>query len=426
MGPVFAHVDLDAFYASVECVDDPSLAGKPLVVGARPGRRGVVSSCSYEARRFGIHSAMPIAQARRLCPQAVFLPVRMSRYLEVSQRIMAILSDFTPVCQRISIDEALLDLSGTQRLYGPPQEAGVRIKQRVRRETGLTLSIGIAANRFVAKLASEACKPDGLRVIAAGEEGEFLESLPLEKLWGVGEATRRRLLAAGIDSVAALREYSAEALGALMGEACGRYLFAAARGRDPGILSEKPRSRSISSEVTFETDVADPRALARTLLELSEEVAFRMHGEGFSANTATLKLRTFDFLTTTAQRTVQRAIGSSDELYALTRALLQTRWDGRTPVRLVGVGVAARAEAGEAPYSQGELFEDDLDRRHRVEQAVSRLQERLQGVRLTKASLLSPLPGPGRRPTRKLSPPGPPSDRPPGRRRGSGSPEAGR
>jgi len=421
--PVILHVDLDAFYASVERVDDPSLAGKPVVVGARPGHRGVVSSCSYEARRFGIRSAMPISHALRRCPQAVFLPVRMERYLEVSQQVMTILAEHTPQFQRVSIDEAFLDLSGMERLYGSPEAAGGRIKQRVLRETGLTLSIGIAANRYVAKLASEACKPDGLRLVRPGEEEEFLESLPLEKLWGVGEATRCRLLAAGIGTIAALREHSQEALAVLMGEACGRYLYAAARGRDPGIVSDSPRSRSISAEVTFETDLSDAQAVNRALLELCEEVAFRMLRERLASNTATLKLRSFDFRTTTAQRTQQRRIGSSDELHALVTGLLKARWDGRTPLRLVGVGVSAagRGEDPEAAYSQGELFEDELGRKRRVEEAVGALKQRIQGVRLTKASLLD-------RPasTRRPAPPGPPSGRPPGRRRGSGSSPAGR
>jgi DNA polymerase-4 len=423
--PVIFHVDLDAFYASVECLDDPTLIGRPLVVGARPGHRGVVSSCSYEARRFGIRSAMPISQALRRCPQAVFLPVRMKRYLEVSQTVMGILEGYTPVFQRISIDEAFLDLSGTRRLYGSPEGTGRRIKDHVVRDTGLTLSVGIASNRYVAKIASEASKPDGLLLIRPGREADFLESLPLEKLWGVGEATRGRLLEAGIGSIATLREYSREALSALMGEACGRYLYAAARGCDPGIVSENPRSRSISAEVTFENDVKDPPTVSRALLELSEEVAFRLLRERLNSNTATLKLRTFDFLTTTAQRTVKHWIGSSDELHALALQLLEARWDGSTPLRLVGVGVAnVAAPAPEAAEAQGELFDDSLRRKRRVEEAVTRLRQRVAGIRLTKASLLDT--PQGRRPPGPTRPaPGPPSGRPPECRRGSGSPPAG-
>jgi len=429
--PVILHVDLDAFYASVERVDDPSLAGRCVVVGARPGHRGGVAAGAYEARRFGVRSAMPISQALRLCPQAAFLPVRMQRYLEVSEQVMAILADHSPDFQRVSIDEAFLDLSGTQRLFGPPQAAAARIKGRVLAQTGLTLSIGVAANRYVAKLASASCKPDGLRVIAPGEEEEFLESLPLERLWGVGPATRSRLLAAGIGTGAALKEYTLPALAQLMGEACGRYLYDAARGSDPGIASESPKRRSISSEVTFETDEEDHQVLARTLLELSEEVAFRMRRESLVAHTATLKLRRFDFLTRSAQRTVQRPIGSCDELYALATALLDSRWDGRTPLRLVGVGVSAAGGTGEAVREiQGELFEDPLGRRRRVEEPVSGLKQRIDTLRRTKASLLPPPAAaqsasrPGS--TRKPAPPGPPADRPPGRRRGSGSSPARR
>jgi DNA polymerase-4 len=209
---VIFHVDLDAFYASVEQIDNPSLQGKAVIVGALPGHRGVVSSCSYEARRFGVRSAMPVSQAARRCPQGVFVPVRMKRYLEVSQAVMRILERFSPDFRQISIDEAFMDMSGTQRLYGAPLATGKTVKEKVRRQTGLTLSIGIAANRYLAKLASEHSKPDGLHFVQPGEEISFLDGLSLGNLWGVGEKTRERLLELNITSVQGLREYPKDIL----------------------------------------------------------------------------------------------------------------------------------------------------------------------------------------------------------------------
>jgi DNA polymerase-4 len=385
---VLFHVDLDAFYASVERRDDPSLQGKAIIVGARPGSRGVVSSCSYEARRFGVRSAMPIGEAYRRCPHGVFLPVRMRRYLEVSGQVMELLRSYAPVFQQLSIDEAFMDLSGTGRLYGPPEQLGERIKQQVRLGTGLTLSIGIAPNRYLAKLASEACKPDGLLRIHGGEEAAFLEGLPLARLWGVGDKTRQRLSELGIDTVTALRGLSEEALCGAMGEAGGRYLYRAARGIEPGAFSAEPKSRSLSSEMTFESDVASAKTIGRCLLELCQQVMYRLIKDDLSSNTVFLKLRLFDFSTTTAQKTVGHWLASSEELHKLVLELLGQRWDGSTPVRLIGVGAANVLSSGHPV--QGELFEDEFARRRKVEEAVTRLRERMEGVRLTKASLIHP------------------------------------
>jgi DNA polymerase-4 len=384
---VIFHVDLDAFYASVEQIDNPSLQGKAVIVGALPGHRGVVSSCSYAARRFGVRSAMPVSQAARRCPKGVFVPVRMKRYLEVSQAVMRVLEQFSPDFQQISIDEAFMDMSGTQGLYGPPLAAGKTVKEKVRTETGLTLSTGIAANRYLAKLASEYSKPDGLHFVQPGEEISFLDRLSLGKLWGVGEKTRERLLELNITSVQGLREYPKDILCSMMGEASGRYLHKACRGEDPGIFSASPKSRSISSEMTFERDIKNVDTLKRNILELSEQVMHRLLTGHLRTNTVVLKLRYFDFATTTIQKTVKHWITSSDEIYTLALQLLDRRWNGSTPVRLVGVGTANVVAPGQA--IQGELFEDDFDKKRKVEETVTRLREKMRGVKLTKASLIN-------------------------------------
>jgi len=383
---VIFHVDLDAFYASVERIDNPELRGKAVIVGARPGHRGVVSSCSYEARAFGVRSAMPISQAVRRCPAGVFLPVRMQRYVEMSNEVMQVLESFTPDFRQISIDEAFLDMSGTERLYGAPVNAGSRIKEQVRETTGLTLSIGIATNRYLAKLASEHCKPDGLLRIRPGEELTFLDGLSVGKLWGVGEKTRVRLQELNITSVQALRGFPLDVLASMMGEASGRYLYKASRGEDPGVFAASAKSRSISSEITFEQDINNADTLKRNILELSEHVMYRLLSSGSRSNTVVLKLRFFDFVTTTAQKTIKHWITSTDEIYKLAVELLFQRWNGSTPVRLVGVGTANVVAPGQA--IQGELFAEELDRKGRVEETVTRLRQKMKGVKLTRASLL--------------------------------------
>lgn len=384
--PVVFHVDLDAFYASVEALDDPSLAGRPVIVGALPGHRGVVSACSYEARKFGVHSAMPISQAQRRCPQAVFLPVRMGRYLEVSRRVMAILATYTPHLQQISVDEAFLDMTGTERLFGPARETAARLKAEVRREAGLAITVGIGPNKFVAKLATNSAKPDGLREVSAEGVEAFLDGLSLKDLWGVGAKTLERLSELAIDSVARLRAMGEDQLAALVGKGAAAFLSRAARGDDPGIFSEEPQSRSLSAETTFETDRKDRTSVERALLELCHQVAFRMLDEGWRSKTAVLKLRFHDFTTTTAQKTIGHWITSTEELYALTRALLAARWDGGSPVRLIGAGCANLERAGE--HGQLELFADGMERRRKVEEAVLGIRRRMGDGTVTKASLL--------------------------------------
>jgi DNA polymerase-4 len=384
---VVFHVDLDAFYASVEQRDDPSIAGKPVIVGAAPERRGVVSACSYEARRFGIHSAMPISQAYRRCPQGVFLPVRMERYLQVSRQVMAVLDRYTPRLQQISVDEAFLDMTGTELLLGPPLSIGRRLKDDVKRETGLAITVGIGGNKYMAKLATNSGKPDGLVMVAEEDAEKFLDGLALKDLWGIGEKTLRRLTELNITSVAQLRGFAQSELSRLMGAGAGAFIFGIVRGGDPGIFSEEPKSRSISSEITFETDRKDSTGIERMLLDLCHQVSFRAMEEGWKSKTASLKLRYHDFTTVSAQKTLKHWISSAEELHSVAKELLRSRWDAGTPIRLIGIGLSGLSPL--ESQDQLELFADDFSKKKRVEETILKLKRKLGDIPLTKASLLN-------------------------------------
>ncbi|HVO39475.1 MAG TPA: DNA polymerase IV [Spirochaetia bacterium] len=383
---VVFHVDLDAFYASVEQRDNPSLAGKPIIVGAAPGHRGVVSACSYEARRFGIRSAMPISQAYRRCPQGVYLPVRMERYIEVSRQVMGILEGYTPHLQQISVDEAFLDLTGTERLFGPAADTGRRLKAEVMEKTGLVISVGIAPNKYLAKLATNSGKPNGLVEVTKESAEAFLDGLALGDLWGIGEKTLQRLTELNITSVKQLRGFAEGELSRMLGAGAASFLASATRGGDPGIFSEEPRSRSLSSERTFERDRKDRTGIERALLELCHEVVFRMIEEGWKSKTVSLKLRFHDFTTVSAQKTLKHWVSSGDELDAIARELLNSRWNGTTPVRLVGIGFSSLTPVDS--QDQLELFTDEFTRKKRVEEAVFKIRRKLGDVPLTRASLI--------------------------------------
>jgi DNA polymerase-4 len=385
---VFFHIDLDAFFAAAEVLDDPSLAGKPVIVGAAPGHRGVVSTCSYEARKFGVHSAMPISEAHRLCPGAAFRPVRMSRYAELSSRVMAVFAGFTPDLIRVSIDEASLDMTGTERLWGLPEAAAVSIRDRVRDETGLSISIGIASNRYVAKVASGTKKPAGLVLVPEGGEADFMGGLRLKDLWGVGAKTRARLEELGIDDMRKLLALSAETVTSIFGRAGGDFIYKAARGIDPGIYAGEAKSRSISAETTFERDVSDRSLIEETLLGMSEELVARLYAEGGSSRCATLKLRYDDFETLSARETRPDAFSGSAGVYEAATSLLNKKWNGR-PLRLVGLGLSGLDEKTAA---QGDLFGERADRAARLEKAGIEAARRGLG-KLTRARLISrPIP----------------------------------
>jgi len=391
MAAVIFHVDLDAFFASVEQLDDPSLKGKPVVVGALPGHRGVVSTCSYEARAFGVRSAMPISEAYRRCPQAVYLQPRGWRYAEKSAEVMKIFGEFTPDLRQMSIDEAFLDMTGTERLWGAPPEAAKRLKTEVWQRTGLTISIGVGPNHYVAKIASGLMKPDGLVIVEPERVEAFMLELPLEKLWGAGEKTQQRFRELGIFTTAQLASLSRAQLESLFGRAASAFMYDAVRGRDPGVFSAaETESHSMSAETTFERDSADRDCIESVLLALSDELAFRLWNEGCRSRTLVLKLRFHDFTTISRRTTRSSYFRTSDEMLQGAAALLDKAWDGRTEIRLIGLGLAD-VEGDERPM-QAELFSDENERLRRAQAAVFEIERSGRG-KITRARLL----GKGRR-----------------------------
>ena len=315
------HVDMDAFYAAIEQLDKPELRGKPVIVGGL-GPRGVVSTASYEARRYGVHSAMPMARARKLCPHAVFLPPRFTRYREVSEQVLKILLHYTPLVEPLSLDEAFLDVSNVQELFGRAEEIARRIKREIRQKTGLTCSVGVAPNKFLAKLASDLKKPDGLVVVRHGEVLSFLEGLPVTRIWGVGEATAQRLQGMGIKTIGELRRVPLERLLREFGR-FGWTLHRLARGRDDRPVVPFHEPKSLGHEETFAEDLRDPAELEGVLFRLVETTAERLRKLGYRGRTVQLKLRTPDFTTHTRATTLATPTDQTATLWEAAQALLK-------------------------------------------------------------------------------------------------------
>ena len=378
-----AHIDMDAFYASVEQRDRPELRGRPVIVGADPKGRGVVSACSYEARVFGVSSAMPISRAARLCPDGVFLPVDMAKYVAVSRQIMAILDDFSPLVEPVSVDEAFMDLTGTASLFGPAPEAVSRIKARIRAETGLTASAGLATNKFIAKVASDLRKPDGLVVVEAGRGAEFLAPLPIERLWGVGRATAKDLATLGIATIGQLQRLPRATLVARLGDH-GAGLHDLAFGRDDRPVEPWAPPKSMGAETTFERDTSDRARLDATLRGQAERVARELRAERLSAARVTLKLRFADFRTLTRSHTGDPTQDGL-ELYRRAAVLL-AREALVQPVRLIGV--SASTLMAEHTGQLG-LLEANAVRRERLAHAVDRITGRFGEGTVIPATLLS-------------------------------------
>lgn len=380
MASLFFHVDIDAFFASVEQMDHPEHRGRPVIVGALPGHRGVVSTCSYEARAFGVHSAMPINEAFKRCPEGVFLPVRMERYQELSEKVFAVFGDFTPNVARISIDEAFLDMAGTERLFGKAAAAARSVKDAVLSRTGLHISVGAAPNRFVAKLASARSKPDGLIVVEEGQEMAFMDSLPLEKLWGAGDKTQERFREMNIRSLADLRRYEEGLLKRIFGQAMGAFLFQAARGMDCAMAGPETATQSVSTERTFEQDVRDAECIEATMLEAAQEVMYQLFTRSLQASTVFIKIRYADFRSVSSRTTFKQPISSSDELYRAALSLFREKREAGQAIRLIGLG-ASGLEAG--LEIQAELFDISKEREARLERAVFGLKKK--GSRIKKA-----------------------------------------
>lgn len=380
------HVDMDAFYAAVEQHDNPEFRNKPVIVGARPGNRGVVAACSYEARAYGVHSAMPISKAYRLCPDGIYIKPRIERYSRISRIIMDIFTNFSPEVQQISIDEAFINMTGTEKLFGPPLEAGKKIKQAVLRQTGLTISTGIANSKFLAKLASDHDKPDGLYEIKPENALEFIDSSPLKKLWGIGSKTLTRLKEFGINTTRELRSVSIHDLESLFGKASSLYLYNAARAVDPGIYNSDAKSKSVSMERTFETDITDNDTIHSLLLDMSHSLMYRLLDNDYSSSTIQLKLRFSDFTTITVRRTLPAPVNSSCRLYECLSELLASRWDKREAIRLIGAG-AMQIKKGTMPI-QNELFETKKTKQRKFEQAIFNIKKRYSKNIISKARLL--------------------------------------
>ncbi len=331
------HVDMDAFYAAVEVRDDPRLRGRPVVVGGTGGR-GVVASASYEARRHGVHSAMPMAQAVRRCPGAVVVAPRFDVYRDVSADLGAIFRSVTPHVEPLALDEAFLDVGGSVRLLGPPEAIAALLRRRIAEELGLPASVGIAPNKFLAKLCSKRAKPDGVLHLRRGEVEAFLAALPVGELWGVGQHTAERLTAAGISRVGDLRPIDQRALARLVGQAAARRLRSLAAGVDVRTVESDVDAKGISAEETFAVDLVTAAAAHHALLGLAEKVARRLRGGGVRARTVTVKVRDATFTTRTRSRTLAVPTSQSAELYPAAVELLATAWTPPTPVRLLGVG----------------------------------------------------------------------------------------
>jgi len=368
------HVDMDAFYASVEQLDHPQLRGRAVIVGGPAEGRGVVSAASYEARRFGVHSAMPTAQAVRLCPAAVVLPVRMGRYVELSRRIRAIFEQFTPLVEPISLDEAFLDVTGSLRLFGPARRIGQDIKQRIKTQTQLTASVGIAPNKFLAKLASDLDKPDGFVVITEENREAVLDPLAVRRIWGVGKVTERALRSRGIETIGQLRRTSLDTLRAIVGNGAGE-LLQLAQGRDEREVVPIRQAKNLSSERTFATDLDDAAILLDVLLEQVEEVAQRLRRHNLQAKTITLKLRYGDFRTVTRSETLAEPTNLTQPLWTTARKLFSL-WHKRSggALRLLGFGVSGLAPEGSG---QSTLFPNpEAEKLKRLDRAVDAIRDR--------------------------------------------------
>jgi DNA polymerase IV len=383
------HVDLDAFFAAVEQRDRPELRGKPVVVGGGgPNDRGVVSAASYEARRFGVHSAMPLRQASRLCPTAVFLPVDGVKYQGVSREVMSILRRFTPLLEPISIDEAFLDVTGSRALFGDGEAIARRIKATVASEVGLTASVGVATTKLVAKVASDLRKPDGLVLVPPGEEAAFLAPLPISRLWGVGQQTAAALREYGVATIGDLAALPPDLLVRRFGKH-GAALVERARGVDPDPVGDLDAAKSIGHEHTFDVDTSDREVIERTLLGMAEGVSGRLRASGVKAATVTVKIRDSGFHTITRQRTLPEPTDLTEPIWRVAVELARPEVRGLR-IRLLGVTASNFGES-----EQLGLFAPEDPRRRRLVEAADAIRRRWGERAVTRARLLgSRLPAP--------------------------------
>ncbi len=383
MENVWFHVDMDAFYASVEQLDNIEYRNKPVIVGG-VSNRGVVSACSYEARAYKVHSAMPIFMARELCPQGIYVPTRMDRYVQMSKKIFTILESFSDKVQQVSIDEAFLDMSGTSRLFGIPREAGALLKKRVLDETGLIISVGIGSSKLIAKLASDYDKPNGLCRVSKSKELAFIDTISLGKIPGIGKVLLAQLNRYQIYSTTQLRGYTLQELNKKFSETTSSFLYSISRGIDPGLYHEVSKSHSISNETTFPEDTTNLNLLKYYLLELSQKVMLRSLDEKVHSSTVAIKIRYADFTYASSQVTTSSGMLSIDGIYNTTVSLLLNKWDKKTPIRLIGVALQD-VKPGEM-NEQIELFDEVGEKKRKVEKTILALKGK--GSKITKASTL--------------------------------------
>jgi len=378
------HIDMDAFYAAVEQRDNPELRGKPLIIGGQPNSRGVVSTASYEARRYGVRSAMPLAQAYRRCPQGIFMPGDHGKYRAVSRQILAIYREYTPLVEPLALDEAFLDVTGCEKLFGRAEEMGWCIKERIRKEVGLTASVGVAHNKFLAKLASDLKKPDGFVVVRPDRIREFLQGLPVSRLWGVGEKTAAQLEALGLKTIGQVAQLPVEALEDKLGS-WGRQLYYLARGIDDRPVKSCQQVKSVGHETTFHRDVNNKELLLTTLLDLTLETGRRLRRKGLAGRTVTLKLRYSDFETITRAATLEEATDSDNMIFSTVSGLLEREYSGKL-VRLIGVTVSKLSLKDQE--GQLALFDERREKEEKLTGAMDKIKDKYGEGIITRARLL--------------------------------------
>lgn len=374
------HADMDAFYASVEQRDHPEYQGKPVIVGGK-SNRGVVAAASYEARQYGVHSAMPIMEAKRRCPQGIYVVPQISKYAEISAQIVHIFADFSPRIETLALDEAFLDVTGMELLYGDVMHIARQIKSRVYAELGLIVSVGVAVNKFLAKLASAHRKPDGLVIIRPGEELDFLAPLPISRLWGVGKVTEKKLKLLQVDSVGKLRQIDPYTLERTLGKAAIE-LYNLAWGRDERPVIPDREAKSIGNEDTFETDIEQPDEIRTKLLDLAERVGWRVRKEGLAGKTITLKVRFSSFRTITRSVTLQGPVSLDEVIYEIALQLMD-KIIIKEGIRLLGVSVSNFSQRS----TQLCLFNEVTEKREKIASTMDELKERF-GTEIVKRGRL--------------------------------------
>ena len=366
------HVDMDAFYASVEIMDNPELKGKPVIVGGVDmNNRGVVSTASYEARKYGVHSAMPIYKAKKLCPNGVYISGRMERYKELSLEIHKIFHKYTPKVEKISIDEAFLDLKGCHKLFGSSEKIGKKIKNEIKEQVGLTASVGISKNKFLAKLASTIDKPDGFKIIYEDEVDDFLNDLPIGMLWGVGDKTEELLHEQGIKTIGMLKKFPKYELENQFGK-LGLKLYRLARGKDNREVISEEEIKSISQEETFSENLTSKLDILSALMGMTEKVSERLHNKDLKGKTVFIKVRYSDFKTYTRRKTVKNHINSTDLIYDIAKKLLINNKLLNKPIRLLGIGVSNLSPDKEQQLS---LFEKNI-KKEKLDETIFEIKDK--------------------------------------------------